>query len=78
MATQTNKMKTIQSAIVLADKLQHVFVTTADTKGLPHVATAGKIRFAPNGKVEVSSWFCPCWACQIVFQVPPLLVSARS
>lgn len=59
MATEINKIKAIQNAVALADKLQHVFVTTADRKGLPHVAAAGKIRFASNGRVEVSSWFCP-------------------
>lgn len=59
MATQTNKMKAIEKALALADKLKHVFVTTADPKGLPHVAAAGKIRVVSNGRVEVSSWFCP-------------------
>lgn len=59
MATQMNKMKAILNAVAFSDKLQHVFVATADSKGLPHVATAGKIKFASNGRVEVSSWFCP-------------------
>lgn len=59
MVTEINKRKAIQDAAALADKLQHVFVTTADPKGLPHVSAAGKIRVASNGRVEVSSWFCP-------------------
>lgn len=59
MATETHKMRAIQNAVALADKLQHVFVTTADPKGLPHVAAAGKMRFGSDGRVEVSSWFCP-------------------
>jgi hypothetical protein len=59
MATQINIMKTIQSALALADELQRVFVATPDSRGLPHVATAGKIRFGSNGRVEVSSWYCP-------------------
>ena len=59
MASQTNKMKAIQNAAALADKLKQVFVTTADSDGLPHVAAAGKMRLASNERVEVSSWFCP-------------------
>ncbi|NIR15489.1 MAG: hypothetical protein GWN86_16815 [Desulfobacterales bacterium] len=59
MATQTIKIKAVENALALTDKLKHVFVATADSKGLPHVASAGKIRFASHGRVEVSSWFCP-------------------
>jgi hypothetical protein len=59
MATKMNKMKAIQKAVALANKLQHLFVTTADPKGQPHVTAAGAIKVAANGRVEVSSWFCP-------------------
>ena len=52
-------MEAIQKALELADKLQHVFVATAEANGLPHVAAAGKISLASNGRLEVSSWFCP-------------------
>ena len=52
-------MESIQKAVALGEKLQHVFVATAEANGLPHVATAGKISLASNGRLEVSSWFCP-------------------
>ncbi len=53
------KMEAIQKALELADKLKHVFVATADAKGLPHVATAGKLRLESDGRVAVAAWFCP-------------------
>jgi hypothetical protein len=53
------KMEAIQKALELADKLQHVFVATADAKGLPHMATAGKLRLKSDGRVAVAAWFCP-------------------
>ncbi len=52
-------MEAIQKALELADKLQHVFVATADAKGLPHVAIAGKLKLESNGRVAVTAWFCP-------------------
>jgi len=52
-------MDTIQKAVALGAKLQHVFVATADENGLPHVAAAAKVGLASNGRVQVSSWFCP-------------------
>ena len=52
-------MEAIQKALELADQLQHVFVATADAKGLPHVATAGKLKLESDGRVAVTAWFCP-------------------
>ena len=52
-------MKAIQEALELADKLQHVFVATADAKGMPHVAAAGKLKLESDGRVPVTAWFCP-------------------
>ena len=51
--------KTLTQAVALARKLQHVFVATADGKGLPHMAAAGKLALAPEGRVAVAAWFCP-------------------
>lgn len=53
------RVETIKKAVSLADKLEHVFVATADDKGMPHVAVAGKVAFMGGTHVAVSSWFCP-------------------
>ena len=52
-------MESMQKVVALAEKLQHVFVATADANGQPHVATAGEISLVSDGRVAVSSWFCP-------------------
>ena len=51
--------KTLDQAVVLAQRLQHVFVATTDGKGLPHMAAAGKLALTPEGRVAVAAWFCP-------------------
>jgi uncharacterized protein len=43
----------------LGKKLQQVFVATADSKGLPHVAVASGIVPASGECMTVSAWFCP-------------------
>ena len=51
--------KTLNQAVVLAQRLQHVFVATTDGKGLPHMAAAGKLALTLEGRVAVAAWFCP-------------------
>lgn len=53
------KSELVDSAVKLAKKLKHVFVTTADSSGMPHVATAGKLSKISDGQVTVAAWFCP-------------------
>ncbi len=53
------KTETIQKAVELARKLKHVFVATADERGVPHVAAAGKVGFMSKDLVTVGAWFCP-------------------
>ena len=53
------KSEIIQSAVTLVQKLGHVFVATADSNGLPHVATAGRLSLGTNGLLAVAAWFCP-------------------
>ena len=53
------KKTTLNQAVALAQKLQHVFVATTDGKGLPHLAAAGKLALTPGGRVTVAAWFCP-------------------
>jgi hypothetical protein len=51
--------KTLNRAVALAQRLQHVFIATTDGKGLPHLAAAGKLALTPEGRVAVAAWFCP-------------------
>ena len=51
--------KSIIQAVTLAHKLGHVFVATADTHGLPHVAAAAAMTTIAENTVAVSAWFCP-------------------
>jgi len=53
------KSGAVQRAVDLGAKLGHVFVATADAKGFPHVAAAGGISPASQGRVAVDAWFCP-------------------
>ena len=53
------KIKAIHKAVDLSKILQHVFVSTADTTGLPHVAAAGKLSLTSGGRVAIEAWFCP-------------------
>jgi len=49
----------LKKAVRLGEELGHVFVATADTAGLPHVAAAGKISLESEDRVAVMEWFCP-------------------
>jgi hypothetical protein len=53
------KIETLKKAVALAENLRHVSVATADMTGLPHVASAGKLTPAPDGRVVLANWFCP-------------------
>jgi hypothetical protein len=49
----------LKKAVRLGEELGQVFVATADTAGLPHVAAAGKISLESEDHVAVMEWFCP-------------------
>jgi hypothetical protein len=53
------KRERIRKAVTLGEETRHVFVATADARGLPHVAAAGRIELSSEGRVGVSAWFCP-------------------
>jgi predicted pyridoxine 5'-phosphate oxidase superfamily flavin-nucleotide-binding protein len=59
MVTFEMKSETIHKMVALGEKLQHVFVATADRTGMPHVAAAGKISLVSDEQVAVTAWFCP-------------------
>lgn len=52
-------MKNLDNAIDLAEKLGHVFVATANSAGMPHVAAAAQLSLVSDNRVAVSAWFCP-------------------
>jgi hypothetical protein len=52
-------VETLKKAEQLAAKAAHVFVATADAKGWPHVAAAGRLALTPEKHVVVTEWFCP-------------------
>lgn len=53
------KPELLNTAVELAEKLEHVFVATADSSGMPHVATASKLSQTSKDHVTVTAWFCP-------------------
>ena len=50
---------TIRKAVSLARKVGSIFVATADSGGLPHLAAAGRLDEAGDGRLSVAAWFCP-------------------
>lgn len=53
------KSDKLKDALRLAETLGHIFVATADSKGSPHIAAAGKLTLNSDGLLGVSAWFCP-------------------
>lgn len=53
------KPETLKKVVELSSRVNCVLVATADAKGLPHVAAAGMLTMAPDGRVAVQEWFCP-------------------
>ena len=49
----------LQKAIVLAAKVERVWVATADAEGMPHIAAAAKLESDDQETIEVTEWFCP-------------------
>ncbi|MBN1180317.1 MAG: pyridoxamine 5'-phosphate oxidase family protein [Anaerolineae bacterium] len=49
----------LSKVVALAEEVGHVLVATADAAGLPHVASAGRLTLAPDGRVLLAEWFCP-------------------
>jgi len=50
---------TLSRAVQLADSLKRVFIVTADSSGIPHLAIAGRMSAVHGMSVSVASWFCP-------------------
>ncbi|MEE8353407.1 MAG: pyridoxamine 5'-phosphate oxidase family protein [Dehalococcoidales bacterium] len=52
-------VEVLKKAEQLAAKAGHLFVATADAKGWPHVAAAGRLALTAENRVLVTEWFCP-------------------
>lgn len=54
------KIEILKEAVLLAKNIGHVLIATADAKGRPHMAAAGRIiLISAEGSVAVEDWFCP-------------------
>lgn len=53
------KADKLEKVVRLAKDLGYVFIATADSRGMPHVAAAGKLEHAGKQNVTVREWFCP-------------------
>jgi hypothetical protein len=53
------RVKGIERAVALAERLQHAFVATSNREGTPHIAAAASLSLAADNSLSVSSWFCP-------------------
>jgi hypothetical protein len=53
-------IRTLKEAVLLARNIGHILIATADAKGLPHMAAAGRVNLASDEEsVVVEDWFCP-------------------
>ncbi len=53
------KMEKLEKAVSLSKRIGFVCVATADRRGIPHIATAGKMELADEGCLAITEWFCP-------------------
>ncbi|MFW5853686.1 MAG: pyridoxamine 5'-phosphate oxidase family protein [Thermodesulfobacteriota bacterium] len=49
----------ILKAVDLGERMKHVLVATADDRGMPHLAAAGRIAVVSENRIAVEAWFCP-------------------
>jgi hypothetical protein len=49
----------LERVVQLGTRVGGVFIATADSKGLPHVAVSGRIQLEGKGRIAVTEWFCP-------------------
>jgi hypothetical protein len=52
------KADNLEKVVRLAEDLGYVLIATADRKGMPHMAAAGKLEYAGGQNVAVKEWFC--------------------
>jgi hypothetical protein len=49
----------LRKAELLASKVGYVYISTADSRGWPHVAVAGRLANVRENHVVLTEWFCP-------------------
>jgi hypothetical protein len=49
----------LQDAIAMALTRQHVWISTADSLGVPHIASVGSVRVEDDRVIVLSDWACP-------------------
>ena len=52
------KTEKLEKAVDLSQRIGFVCVATADRRGMPHIATAGKMELADEGQLAITEWFC--------------------
>ncbi|HBG27944.1 MAG: hypothetical protein A2Y10_18275 [Planctomycetes bacterium GWF2_41_51] len=53
------KAEKLKEIVHLAQKVGYVFIATANTDGMPHMAAAGKLEPAIKDCVAITEWCCP-------------------
>jgi hypothetical protein len=48
-----------QDAVAMAQARQHVWISTADSLGVPHIASVGGFRVEKGNVIVLSDWACP-------------------
>ena len=52
-------MEKLKKAVSLSRRIGFICIATAESSGMPHIATAGKIELADEGYLSITEWFCP-------------------
>jgi len=47
-------LELLRKAVLFSHELRHIFIVTADVKGLPHVAVGGGVNLCPEGLLHVT------------------------
>ncbi len=55
----TMSTEAIRRAVDLGSRVKHIFVSTSNSSGLPHLAAAGAIHRVSESHIAVEEWFCP-------------------
>jgi hypothetical protein len=53
------KTEELEKVMRFAKDLGYALIATADRKGMPHMAAAGKLEYTGGQNVSVREWFCP-------------------
>jgi hypothetical protein len=54
-----------RKAVEMAERRQHVLISTVDAAGVPHIASAGSFFTEPDGRIIVGEMGCPATMANI-------------